>query len=46
VDDLRMHCPRYCPHCHTDLPADLPPVAPAERRQIVDLPPVRAYMTE
>ena len=46
VDDLHLHRPFCCPHCHADLPATLPEWAPAERRQIVDVPAVRPHITE
>jgi transposase len=46
VDDLQLHRPLCCPHCHADLPTSLPECAPAERRQIVEVPAVRPQVTE
>ena len=46
VDDLQLHRPLCCPHCRVDLPPALPPCAPVERRQIVEVPAVRPHVTE
>ena len=46
VADLQLHHPLCCPHCQADLPPDLPQSAPAERRQIVEVPTVRPHVTE
>ena len=43
-DEVITHHRAQCPHCQTTL-EDLPPHA-VERRQVLDLPPVRLHVTE
>lgn len=46
VDTLHRHRPLCCPHCQTALPPDAPEAGPPQRRQIWDLPPIQAHVTE
>jgi transposase len=44
-DHIILHRPPHCTHCGHAL-ADVAPDAPPERRQVVDLPPLRLETTE
>jgi transposase len=46
VDDLQLHQPTACPHCQAALPRDLPPCAPPERRQFIEVPTLKPHVTE
>ncbi len=43
-DEVRVHAPSHCQECGQDL--DAAPALRRERRQVVDLPPVRARVIE
>lgn len=45
VDQVVEHCPAACQHCGHSL-AGLPRGEPAGRHQVVELPPIRAVVTE
>jgi transposase len=46
VDSIVPHHPSTCPHCHTELPLDLPDCAAVLRQQVWELPEIRAQVTE
>lgn len=46
IDEFQLHRPLCCPHCQADLPADLPPSAEVQRRQVIEVPLVAPYVTE
>lgn len=46
VDELVSHLPAACPHCHVDLPPDLPDAKPPLRQQVWEIPPIRPSVTE
>jgi transposase len=45
VDSIVPHHPTACPHCHTDLPPDLPDGADVLRQQVWELPESRPLVT-
>jgi transposase len=46
VDQIVSVRPTQCPGCQHTLAPDLPDAAPVRRRQIWELPPIRAHITE
>jgi transposase len=45
VDELVIHRPPNCPHCHTTLAPDLP-ASSVQRQQVWELPPIQPHVTE